>query len=219
MGCRRSDHGAAGVPTSSRDTVPIVPDPKLGHFSDLFQYVKAIQESGGPRIDVLPNYEAGPLNPEPILTNSYEVHDEYLAYLFCTYDVDEPHYDPSMEPAWFKASLLQIRNSGPESFYWIYQCRRGNFPFKWVAVVLVNRAEWHGADTFGQIHKVGAIFNIDEVFDSSRDLSELVAAARMDRHPFVFDPNFGESWEAGKHDRWMIVYRHAATTRPTGASK
>jgi hypothetical protein len=149
----------------------------------------------------------------PILTNFYEVLTEYPAYLVCTYSVVDSQYNTRKEPAWFTESLLQIREAGRERFYSVYRGLKSPLPLKWVAVVLVNDAEFHGVGTFEQIHKVGAIFNIDEVFVESSDLSQLVAAAQMDRHPFVYDPKNGESWEAGKHDRWMIVDRHAATTR------
>jgi len=83
-------------------------------------------------------------------------------------------------------------------------------------VILINRAEWHGAGTYEQAHKVGAIYNIDEVFDGSHDLSQLVAAAHMDRHPFVYDPSRGTS--EGKDERWVIIETRMVTARPSAGS-
>jgi hypothetical protein len=153
----------------------------------------------------LPNYQAGPLNPPPIHVNFYAVDDRYPTYLLCQYDVDENHYDISNESGWFKAALKQIRALGPKKFP----------PIKWVAVAINNRAEHKDAGTFEQSFKVGAIFKASDVFDSSCDLSQLVAHADMDRHPFKYDP---QQPTPGEQQRWVIVERHAATNPPTAGS-
>ena len=79
-----------------------------------------------------PNPICGPGRPVPDFVNYYEVHDDYPTYLLCTFRVNEQHYDPSNEPAWFKAALLQMRSSGPESF---------RPSLQWVAVIISNSAE------------------------------------------------------------------------------
>jgi hypothetical protein len=155
-----------------------------------------------PRQVPLPNFMAGPGLPPPIGLNFYETRKYYPGYLLCNYDVDEKHYDQENEPAWFKAALLQIRAYGPQRFP----------PIKWIAVVIKNDAEHKAASTFEQSHKVGAMFSANEVFDFSRDLSQLIARAAMDRHPFVYDP---KRPTPGEQDRWVIVERHAAATPAT----
>jgi hypothetical protein len=117
----------------------------------------------------LPNYQAGPLNPRPIHVNFYAINDHYQTYLLCQYDVDEKNYDQSGESGWFQAALKQIRKLGPQKFP----------PFKWIAVIISNRAEHKDASTFEQCHKVGAIFKAGDVFDSSSNLSKLIAGAEM----------------------------------------
>jgi len=153
----------------------------------------------------LPNYQAGPLNPRPIHVNFYETRDYYPSYPLCSYDVDEKNYDTSNEPGWFKAALKQIRALGPKKFP----------PFKWVVVIINNRAEWKNVSTIDQAHKVGTIFKASDVFDSSRDLSQLITHADMDRHPFKLDP---QQPTPGEQQRWLIVERHAATNPPTTGS-
>jgi len=59
--------------------------------------------------------------------------------------------------------------------------------------------------TFERSFKVGAVFDASQVFDHSRNLSELVSRAKMDRHPFVFDQQ-----NAVEDQRWAIVERYAA---------
>lgn len=144
-----------------------------------------------------PNYPAGPGNPLPPYVNFYRINDHYPAYLLCEYQVDEEHYNQSDEPGWFKASLGQIRKSGPKKFPSI----------KWVAVIIENDAEWK-AGTIDQAHKVGAIFKASDVFDSSHDLPQLVVRVDMDRHPFKYDPSQPTPRD---QDRWLIVEQHAAT--------
>jgi hypothetical protein len=151
----------------------------------------------------LPNPDAGPHRPPPSYVNLYHVNDNYPNYLECIYDVDEKSYNQSEEPKWFIESLKQTRHFGPERFP----------PVKWIAVVIKNRAEHKDASTFEQSFKVGAIFQASDVFDSSRDLSQLVANAIMDRHPFFFDLKKPELITA-EQQRWIIVERHA-TNNPT----
>jgi hypothetical protein len=152
-----------------------------------------------------PNVEGYAHHPRPDYVNFYAVDDRYPAYLQCEYDVDEKNYNQSKEAKWFKAALKQIRHFGPTKFP----------PIKWVAVIINNDAEWKDVSTFEQCHKVGAIFKADDVFDSSRDLSQLVTNAVMDRHPFKYDTT---QPTPGKQQRWIIVEQHAATNSPTTGS-
>jgi hypothetical protein len=148
----------------------------------------------------LPNFNGGPGLPKPMGINSYERDKRYPSYLLCTYDVSEKHYDESNEPAWFEAALRQIRSYGPRRFP----------PIEWVAVIIRNNAELKGVSTYDQAHKVGAIFRASDVFDLSRDISQLIAHAEMDRHPFVYDP---KKESPRDQERWVIVERHAAAER------
>ncbi len=145
-----------------------------------------------------PNYETGPGRPLPPNVNFYSMNDRYSTYLLCEYDVDEKNYNQSDEAGWFKTALEQVRESGPEKFPRL----------QWIAVIIINRAGWNGASTFEQAHKVGAIFKASDVFDSSHDLSQLVADATMDRHPFKYDTS---QPTPGDQQRWLIVEQHAAT--------
>jgi hypothetical protein len=151
-----------------------------------------------------PNVYGEPLHPSPCYVNFYGINDHYPDYLLCQYDVDEKSYDQSKEAGWFKAALEQLRLSGPTNFP----------PIKWVAVIIKNRSEHKGASTFVQSFKVGAIFKVSEVFDSSSDLSQLVAGVEMDRHPFSLDMKRPDLFPV-EQQRWMIVERHAATNNPT----
>jgi hypothetical protein len=121
-----SDENAQGGSSSSGGNAFADPDYQQGKEAGL-RLADRIAASGGPRIDVLPNFETGPGRPLPILVNFYEVLDEYPAYLVCMYDIEESHYDPSNEPAWFKASLMQIRHSGRQSFYFVRGAVRAFF--------------------------------------------------------------------------------------------
>ena len=152
-----------------------------------------------------PNPDAGPHLPPPSYVNFYGVDDSYPNYLECVFDVDEITYNQSKEPKWFIESLKQIRHSGPEKFP----------PIKWIAVLIKNRAEHKDASTFEPSFKEGAIFKASDVFDSSHDLSHLVANAVMDRHPFKYDTTQPTS---GEQQRWIIVEQHAATNSPTARS-
>jgi hypothetical protein len=136
--------------------------------------------------------------------NFYRINDHYPTYLLCEYDVDETNYDQSKESGWFKVALEQIRQSGPTKFP----------PIKWVAVAIRNVAEHKDASTFEKSFKVGVLFKASDVFDSLSDLSQLVAGAEMDRHPFFFDLKRPDLFPA-EQQRWMIVERHAATNNPT----
>ena len=129
----------------------------------------------------------------------YGVDDNHPSYLKCIYDVDEKNYNQSKEPKWFGESLKQIRHYGPERFP----------PIKWVAIIIKNRAEHKDASTFEHYFKVGAIFRASDVFDSSRDLSDLVTPAVMDRHPFKYEQPDASHFVG--EQRWLIVEQHAAT--------
>jgi hypothetical protein len=148
-----------------------------------------------------PNDEGYAHHPRPIQVNFYCVDDHYPFYLECEYDVDEKHYSTNNEAAWFKASLKQIRHYGPEKFP----------PLKWIAVIISNYGEYKDVSTFESCHKVGAIFKAEEVFDSSFDLSQLVAQVERDRHPFKYDTS---QPTPGEQQRWVIVER-AATNNAT----
>jgi hypothetical protein len=139
-----------------------------------------------------PNVEGYAHHPRPDYVNFYAVDDRYPAYLQCEYDVDQKNYSQSNEPKWFKAALKQIRHFGPTKFP----------PIKWIAVIINNDAEWKDVSTIDQAHKVGAIFKASDVFDSSRDLSQLVAGSEMDRHPFKHDTSQATP---GEQQRWVIV--------------
>jgi hypothetical protein len=145
-----------------------------------------------------PNYPAGDGNSLPPCVNFYSMNDSYPEYLLCEYEIEEKHYERSNEPGWFKASLGQIRQSGLLKFPQI----------KWIAVIVVNRAGWNGESTFEQAHKVGAIFKASDVFNPSCELSQLVALANMDHHPFMYDTS---QPTPGEKQRWLIVEQHAAT--------
>jgi hypothetical protein len=149
-----------------------------------------------------PNYQTGPGRPLPIKVNFYRTDDHFPAYLLCAYDVEEKTYDQTKEADWFKAALKQIRQSGQNKFP----------PIKWVAVMIVNRAE----RGYEQPCKVGAIFKASDVFDSSKNLSQMIVVAAMDRHPFKYDTT---QPTPGEQQRWIIVEQHAATNNPTTGSK
>jgi hypothetical protein len=123
----------------------------------------------------------------------------------CSYNVDEYPYDRTREPEWFKAALGGIRQSGSDKFP----------PIKWIAVIIFNHREHKDAATFERSFKVGAIFKASDVFDSSHDLSQLVAGAEMDRHPFKYDKH---PRIADEQQRWLIVERHATNNPTTGSN-
>jgi hypothetical protein len=153
-----------------------------------------------------PNIYGEPLHPRPNYVNFYAINDHYPDYLLCEYDVDVKNYNQSNEPKWFKAALKQARRSGTTKFP----------PIKWIAVIICNEAEWKDANTMDQAFKVGAIFKASDVFDSSKDLSQMIAAAAMDRHPFFLDRKRPDLFPA-EQQRWVIVERHA-TNNPTAGS-
>jgi len=152
-----------------------------------------------------PNFQTGPGRPLPNYLNFYTMDDRYPAYLLCEYAVESKPYNQTNESGWFKAALEQIRNSGSQKFP----------PIKWIAVAVRNVAEHKDASTFEQSFKVGAIFNAGDVFDSSRDLSQLITDAQMDRHPFKYDTT---QPTPGEQQRWLVVEQHA-TNNPTTGSK
>lgn len=154
----------------------------------------------------LPNYQTGPGRPLPNYLNFYTMDDHFPSYLLCEYAVEEKSYNQSNDPKWFKTALKQIRHSGSEKFP----------PIKWVAVCICNGAEHKDASTFEQSFKVGAIFKASDVFDSSHDLSQMISAAAMDRHPFKYDTTRPTP---GEQQWWLIVEQHAATNNPTTGPK
>jgi hypothetical protein len=143
-----------------------------------------------------------PEQPIPDYLNFYDINDRYPAYLLCEYSVEQKDYNQSKEAGWFKAALEQVRTSGPKKFP----------PIQWVAVIIINRAEWKGATTFEEAHKVGAIFKASDVFNPSCNLSQLVIHTDMERHPFEYDTS--QPTPEGQQ-RWLIVERHAATNGAT----
>ena len=149
-----------------------------------------------------PNFETGPGRPLPNYVNFYSMDDHFCAYLLCEYAVKEEHYAQTNESRWFTEALEQIRGSGPKRFP----------SLKWIAVAIRNVAEHKDATTFEQSFKVAAIFKADDIFDSSRPLSQLIAHADMDRHPFKYDT---QQPTPGEQQRWLIVERHAATNQTT----
>lgn len=142
--------------------------------------------------------------PIPTYVNFYSINDHYPDYVLCEYQVDKKEYDQLDEPKWFKAALIQVRKSGPKKFP----------PIAWIAVIVINRAEWNGASTFEEAHKAGAIFKSSDVFNPACDLSELVVHADMERHPFKYDTS---QPTPGDQQRWLIVEKHAATNAATAS--
>ena len=142
----------------------------------------------------------------PNYLNFYRINDHYPTYLLCEYRVDKKEYNQSDEPGWFEAALKQVRESGPTNFP----------PIQWVAVIIANSADWESGSTFEQAYKVGAIFKASDVFSPSCDLSQLVAHADMDRHPFKYDPS-----QVAPEDQqmWLIVEQHAATNGASAGPK
>jgi hypothetical protein len=146
----------------------------------------------------LPNFNSGPGLPRPIGFNVYEIDKRFPAYLLCTYDVSENHYDSSNEAEWFRAALLQIRATGSQSFP----------PVKWVAIAIVNTAEHKGESTFEQSFKAGAIFKASDVFDLEHDLRKIISQTDVDRHPFKYE---SEQSTPREQQHWTIVEQHAVT--------
>jgi hypothetical protein len=211
MGCEKNDAAS----TSASNTV----NQAEGQF-DQEAYQKAKDEALADAEKALEARKRGapmppsqfrfPNTPEPEqgipdYLNFYRINDHYPTYLLCQYDVDKKEYNQSVEARWFKTSLEQVRQSGPAKFP----------PIKWIAVIIVNGAEWQGASTYEQAHKVGAIFKASDVFNPSCDLSQLVAHADMNRHPFQYDTS---QPTPGDQDRWLIVEQHAATNQTNTVS-
>jgi hypothetical protein len=137
----------------------------------------------------------------PDYLNFYSINDDYPTYLLCQYQIRKTNYNQSDEVGWIKESLEQIRQSGPTNFP----------PLQWAAVIIVNSADWENGSTFEQAYKVGAIFKASDVFNPSCELSQLVAHADIDRHPFKYDTTRPTP---GEQHRWLIVEQHAATNNP-----
>jgi hypothetical protein len=218
-------HGGEGSPTvlSATNTPPQI-SPEMTQQSksneteraaalrEAFQYADKQAEDRAHGVPLppsqfpFPNVEGYAHHPPPAYVNFYAVDDRYPTYLQCDYDVDEKNYSQSDEPKRFKVALKQIRHSGPTKFP----------PIKWIAVIIYNRGDYKDKNTtFEQCTKVGAIFKASDVFDSSRDLSQLIAHTDMDRHPFKYDPNQSTP---GEQRRWVIVERHATNNPTTGSN-
>jgi hypothetical protein len=162
--------------------------------------------ASGPSNEIpLPNFEGRPGVSPPIGVNFYMVFKDYPDYLLCKYDVWEEHYDRTNEPAWFIAALGQIRDLGPNRFP----------PERYIAIAIFNRAEHRDEKSYAQAYKVAAIFDVNGVFDPSVDIGELMGRTRMDRQPFVYDP---QQSTPSQQQRWVIVERHAAATRAAGGA-
>lgn len=175
---------------------------KYHNWDDINAYGQMMSEKleHEPSQKSLPNFAAGPGLPLPLGMNFYQQDEHYPGYIICTYDVSEKHYDPANEPEWFRAAIVQIRGAGQDRFPSV----------SWFAIIIVNRAEWHGASTFEQAHKVGAIFKASDVFYPDNDPLQLIAHATMDRHPFHLDLQKSEYFPSDQQ-HWLIVERHAAT--------
>jgi hypothetical protein len=145
-----------------------------------------------------PNYECGPMRPQPNHVNFYQIDNQFPSYLLCSYHVEETHYNKTKEPIRFKDSLEQIRELSPKEFP----------PLEWIVVAICNVDEHKGASTFEKSFKVGAIFKANMVFDNSKDLSQLVDKAVKDRHPFMYD---SKQPHPDQQQRWVIVERHASS--------
>jgi hypothetical protein len=167
---------------------------KYHNWDDINAYGEMMREKNEhepPTNDMgLPNFAAGPGLPLPLGMNYYQTEGHYPAYIICTYDVSEKHYDPANEPEWFKAAILQIRGAGQDRFP----------PVKWFVIIIVNRAEWHGASTFEQAHKVGAIFKASDIFYPDNNPIQLIKQAKMDRHPLLLTPNDEQNWPIVEQD-------------------
>jgi len=205
-------YGGESLPSASTNTSPQMTQPSKNGEAEraaalraAFQHAdkQAKDRANGvpppPSEFPFPAPDAGPHRPPPSYVNLYGVNDHYPDYLECIYDVDEKNYNQSKEPKWFIESLKQTRHFGPEKFP----------PIKWIAVIIQNRAEHKDASTFEQSFKVGTIFRASDVFDSSRDLSQLVTKATMDRHPFKYEQPQSNRFVG--EQRWLIVEQHVVS--------
>ena len=117
--------------------------------------------------------------------------------------MNEKVYDQSKEPEFFAEALRQIRSYGAKRFSsQIY-----------VAVIIMNEAEHTDASTFEKANKVGAMFSLGDIFDSSKSIQELVAKAALDRKPFVYDP---AAENTDKQQKWVIVERQMESLKGGG---
>ena len=229
-GCDRDSPSADAQPTAKRppinepvpelvqplnEPVPEVVEPPATDFSRYGPYAEAFAHAEKVRQDrrrgiapepvILPNHLAGPGNPRPERRNFYEIYDHYPGYLLCTYGIREARYNPNKEADHFEAAIKQIRDLGPQKFPAVGV----------IAVIIQNRAEHKGVNTFVESHKVGCIFSAGDVFDRSVSSSQLVAQAAMDHKPFAYDPQH----DAQRAQRWLIVERHMKGTRSDAESK
>jgi hypothetical protein len=141
----------------------------------------------------LPNWDDTIGLPQPLGFNFYESNKRYPNYLLCTYEVGENHYDQSNEGGWFNSALTQIRAYGARRFPKV----------DWIVVVIRNVADHHGAGSFDQSYRAGAVFDAKNVFDRERDLSSDIPRAVVDRHPVEHEISTGQ--------RWRIVEKHIAS--------
>lgn len=214
-GCGKDNEATQPGTTAPQATIQKSNQPAIGAAEQEYQkakdeeFARALKEDAARARGELPPVSQfkfpntyDPEQPLPKYQNFYSINDHYPQYLLCEYDVDKKVYNQSDEPKWFEASLGEARKSGPTKFP----------PLEWIAVIIINRAEWKGLDTFVQAHKVGAVFKASDVFNPSCDLTQLVARAGMDRHPFMYDTS---QPTPGDQQRWLMVERHAATNHAT----
>ena len=205
-GCVRDRQGLTGAAHGNDEQLQSDEENRAALRAALERAAKAYEERlngkpPSPSEFPFPNYETGPGRPRPTYVNSYRVEDNYPTYLLCIYDVEGKQYRQTNEPGWFKKVLCEIRRLGPYKFP----------PIEWVVVIILNRGDGKHVQPLDKWYPVGTIFKAGDVFDSSHDLSDLVAHAQLDRHPFLFDP-YQPTLDAQR--KWMILERHAATNLP-----
>lgn len=146
-----------------------------------------------PVVVPLPNVEGG----TPVGVNFYETEPRYPGYLLCTYGVVENNYDPNNENARFGQALSQIRSTGRDRFP----------PIRYIAIVIFNRAEHKGVETFETSFKAGAVFDANQVFDGPLSITDIASGAKIDRHPFRLDTTRRTPSE---QQQWLVVERDEA---------
>ena len=207
MGCGRQSKSIQNSPPTRNEHAPVRENDSLKEPNALGSANVKAAKMAEDRINgdplppsqfPFPNYVGGPHRPQPTHRNYYTMNDHYTNYLLCRFDIDETPYNSSNEQKILKTSLEMTRKFGPKNFP----------PVQWVAVIIANRAEWKDLNSVNQAQKVGAIFKSSDVFNSSHDLSRMIVAAKMDRHPLKYDPT---QPTPGEQERWTIVERHAAT--------
>ena len=76
--------------------------------------------------------------------------------------------------------------------------------------MIANRAEHKDATTLEKSCE-GRAFNALDVFDPTANLTQVIAEAEMDHHPFVYDP---AKRTPAEQQRWVFVERHARSNPP-----